>query len=175
MARRIGYAGEGDVLTAVLVGALIKVFPETNFTEMYCPDWMGNRVFISHGGEINYNIIDGKGKLILKKSPFFNNKGLVMIVGKYKSGNAVLVNLSPGQDNNYTLIICKIIIENVLNDIKMSNVIHGWFKPEKGTISDFLGKFSSIGGTHHCALVYGDVLGELISFGKIMKWKTMVI
>lgn len=175
MARRIGYAGEGDVLTAVLVGALIKVFPETNFTEMFCPDWMGNRIFISHSGEINNNIIEGKGKLIIKRSPFFSNKEAVMIVGKYKSGNAVLVNLAPGKDNTYTLIICKVIIENVLNDIKMSDVIHGWFKPEKGTISDFLGKFSSIGGTHHCALVYGDILDELISFGRIMKWKTMVI
>ena len=35
----IGYAGEGDVLTASFVGALIKSYPETNFVEIFCPDY----------------------------------------------------------------------------------------------------------------------------------------
>ena len=39
MAEGKGYAGEGDVLTAALTGALMAVFPETTFTEMFCPDW----------------------------------------------------------------------------------------------------------------------------------------
>ena len=39
MERGQGYAGEGDVLTAGLVGALIRVWPDTTFTEMFCPDW----------------------------------------------------------------------------------------------------------------------------------------
>lgn len=34
-----GYAGEGDVLTAGLVGALMSVYPNSTFTEMFCPDW----------------------------------------------------------------------------------------------------------------------------------------
>lgn len=32
-----GYAGEGDVLTAGLVGALMSVYPNSTFTEMFCP------------------------------------------------------------------------------------------------------------------------------------------
>ena len=53
MERGIGYAGEGDVLTAALVGALMKVYAETTFTEMFCPDWKGNSIMLSHMGEIN--------------------------------------------------------------------------------------------------------------------------
>ncbi|MDO9542122.1 MAG: hypothetical protein Q7J98_07350, partial [Kiritimatiellia bacterium] len=52
MARGIGYAGEGDVLTAALVGALASVFPDTTITEMFCPDWKGETVFLSHMGEV---------------------------------------------------------------------------------------------------------------------------
>ena len=39
MVRGIGYAGEGDVLTAALSAALASGFEETSFTEMFCPDW----------------------------------------------------------------------------------------------------------------------------------------
>ncbi|MDD3155138.1 MAG: hypothetical protein PHS41_09735, partial [Victivallaceae bacterium] len=34
MARGIGYAGEGDVLTAAYCAAVMKIFPETTFSEM---------------------------------------------------------------------------------------------------------------------------------------------
>mgnify|MGYP002725732612 CR=1 FL=1 len=53
MARGIGFAGERDILTASLCGALLKVYPETSFTEMFCPDWKGNSIFLSHMGEMN--------------------------------------------------------------------------------------------------------------------------
>ncbi len=58
MARGIGYAGEGDVLTAAFCGALAKVVPETTFTEMFCPDWKGEKIFMSHMGEINIELTE---------------------------------------------------------------------------------------------------------------------
>ena len=48
-----GYAGEGDNLTAALVGALIRTYPDTTFTEMFTPDWEQNLILLSHMGEIN--------------------------------------------------------------------------------------------------------------------------
>ena len=50
MSRGIGYAGEGNVLNASLVGTLLQAYPETSFTEMFCPDWEGNQIFLSHMG-----------------------------------------------------------------------------------------------------------------------------
>ena len=35
--------------------------------------------------------------------------------------------------------------------------------------------FNPHGGTHHSALVYGDAMEEIISFGKIMGWNTVTI
>ena len=60
MERGIGYAGEGDTLTALLVGALAAGFPETSFTEMFCPDWEHNAVFLSHMGEVNPRLLSGR-------------------------------------------------------------------------------------------------------------------
>ena len=48
MERGQGYAGEGDVLTAGLVGALLQVYPNTTFTEMFCPDWEQDVILLSH-------------------------------------------------------------------------------------------------------------------------------
>ena len=56
MVRGIGYVGEGNELTAAATGVLSKVFPETPFTEMFCPDWKNDRIFTSHMGEINPRI-----------------------------------------------------------------------------------------------------------------------
>ncbi len=63
MARGTGYAGEGDVLTALLVAAVAAGFPETTFTEMFCPDWENGTVFLSHMGEVNWRLLDGRGRL----------------------------------------------------------------------------------------------------------------
>jgi len=66
MGRGIGYAGEGDILTAALVGALASVYPETSFTEMFCPDWKNNTIFLSHMGEMNINLTAGRPRLAVK-------------------------------------------------------------------------------------------------------------
>ncbi len=56
MARGLGYAGEGDILTAAFVGALASVYPETSFTEMFCPDWEGDTVFLRPHGRNEYQV-----------------------------------------------------------------------------------------------------------------------
>jgi L-arabinose isomerase len=43
-------------------------FPETTFTEMFCPDWKGNKIFLSHMGEINTDLCAEKA--ILQEKPF---------------------------------------------------------------------------------------------------------
>lgn len=61
--RNQGYAGEGDVLTAGLVGALAAVYPETTFTEMFCPDWEQDVILLSHYAESNPNLSQWKPRL----------------------------------------------------------------------------------------------------------------
>jgi len=174
MARGIGYAGEGDILTAALVGVLASTYPETTFTEMFCSDWENESIFLSHMGEMNINLADSKPKLVEKPFPWTDADNPVVAVGRFRSGEAVLINLAPGPEDTYTLIIAPVEMIEVKEKDRMAETVHGWFKP-KMSIAEFLTKYSYLGGTHHLALVYGNVTKEIKVFGKFMEWETIVL
>ena len=174
MARGLGYAGEGDVLTAALVGALSSVYPETSFTEMFCPDWENNRIFLSHMGEMNINLTEGTPRLIEKPFPYTDAENPVVAVGRFRGGRAVLVNLAPGPNRRYTLIVAPVTRTAVKGEDRMADSIRGWFKPEM-EVAHFLTEYSRAGGTHHCALVYGNAAEEIAGFGEMMGWKVVLL
>lgn len=173
MTTGIGYAGEGDVLTASLVGALMSAYPETTFTEMFCPDWKSNRIFLSHMGEVNLNLLDGKPELLKCGFPIEDTNPPLFAAGRLKSGTATMVNIAPGKDNTYTLITATIAVEKV-SDVNFKNSVRGWIKPQI-KIEDFLAEYSRAGGTHHLAMVYGDKTKPIARFAKLMGWKTLKI
>ncbi len=172
MTRGIGYAGEGDVLTASLVGTLLLIYPDTSFTEMFCPDWEGNRIFLSHMGEMNLKMTAARPRLAEKPFPFTDVGDTVVAYGCFRAGDALLVNLAPGPDETYSLIVATGAMQEVVGEDRMSESIHGWFKPSL-PIADFLAAYSRAGGTHHCALVYGGVADEILRWGKLMPWNTL--
>ena len=156
MARGIGYAGEGDVLTAALVGALSRAFGKTTFTEIFCPDWRGNSLFLSHMGEINPDVAAAKPWLIEKPFPFTPAKNPAALACAPRPGPATYVNLAPGPADTFTLIVAPV---QVLGDTKradMKKTVRGWIRPVSCSVSDFLEAYSRAGGTHHSALVAGD-------------------
>lgn len=169
MSRGLGYAGEGDVLTAALVGALASVHPETTFTEMFCPDWEHETIYLSHMGEINVDLASGKAALVKRSLPFLELSDPVMAVGRLKAGTAVLVNLAPNSEDGYSLIVAPVTMLDPEVEDRMGDAVRGWFRPSM-PIADFLTKYSYLGGTHHSALVYGDLAREIARFGRMMDW-----
>ena len=191
MARGIGYAGEGDVLTAALVGALASVYPDTTFTEMFCPDWGSNRIYLSHMGEMNLNLPDAKPVLKEMPFPWTDADAPAIAVGRFRGGNAVLVDLAPsgsptvpsggetndgkcGAGGSFTLIVAPVWMCEITEPDNMEGSIHGWFEPDM-RIADFLAEYSRAGGTHHAALVYGEAAAEIARFGEMMGWRTVVL
>lgn len=172
MACGIGYAGEGDVLTAALVGALANAFPETTFTEMFCPDWAGERIFLNHMGEMNIALTAGKPLLREMDFPWTDAENPVFAVGRFRAGDAVLVNLAPGTNDTYTLLVAPVTMQDVEGEDRMAQMVHGWFRPAL-PIADFLAAYSRAGGTHHSALVYGDVAETVMRFGALMGWRVV--
>lgn len=165
MERGIGYAGEGDVLTAALVGALASAFPETTFTEIFCPDWNGGSIFLSHMGEINPAVAARRPLLCEKPFPYTPAANPAFIACAPKPGPAVLVNLSPGPDDSFRLIVAPV---NVLEDSSradMQNIVRGWIRPKHST-AKFLEDYSRLGGTHHSALVLGDRTEAIAAFAR---------
>lgn len=174
MERGQGYAGEGDVLTAGLVGALLSVYPNTTFTEMFCPDWERDILLLSHMAESNPNI--ALWKPVIRDLEFHYNRcgDTVGMYGCYRPGKVALVNLAPMRDT-FTLIICTGEIEDCgLPRGAYAAETQGWFKPSK-PLPAFLKEFSMAGGTHHSALIYDADVEELKAFGRMMGFDVEVI
>ncbi|HHW30374.1 MAG TPA: hypothetical protein GXX20_01675 [Clostridiaceae bacterium] len=173
MARGVGYAGEGDTLTAALVGTLLHAYPQTSFTEMFCPGWSDNTIFLSHMGEMNISLCEGK-PVIAKMNMIFSDTGdVVCAYGKYKSGEAAIVNLTP-LDKGYRMIIAPGVIVRKPDSEELKYRIEGWFRP-KVSVVEFLEKFSILGGTHHSAVCYEANMQELIVLGEMMGFEVKVI
>lgn len=172
--RRLGYAGEGDVLTAGLVGALSHVYPKATFTEMFCPDWAQDVLLMSHMGESNPNLAQWKPII---HDCAFNYNSCGDTVGMYscgRPGSVTLVNLAPMKDR-FTLILCPgKMLDAGLENGAYRYATQGWFKPNRN-LPDFLKEYSLAGGTHHCAMVYDVVLEELATFGTMMNFDVTVI
>ncbi|MDO4549006.1 MAG: hypothetical protein Q4D04_12985 [Clostridia bacterium] len=174
MMRGMGYAGEGDVLTAGLVGALRKVYTNTTFTEMFCPDWKEDVILLNHMGECNLKL--SKWRPVLKTVPFnYNSCGdTAAAYGCMRGGKAVFVNLAP-MAGKYTFIVTPVeMLDCGLEFGAYRSAIQGWLKPVK-PLREFLPEFSRAGGTHHSALVYDADYKELAAFGGMMGFDVVTI
>jgi len=164
MGRGLGYAGEGDVLTACLVGALNAGFGSTTFTEIFCPDWKGDSLFLSHMGEINPLIANAKPRLIEMDFPYTNALNPAIITAGFAPGRGTIVNLAPGPDDTFSLVTADVeVLEDAVNP-RMRDSIRAWIRPQTLPIARVLEGDSYWGGTHHSALVYGLPTEALAAF-----------
>ncbi len=169
MARGIGYAGEGDVLTAAIVGALMQGFPATSFVEIFCPDWKGDTLLISHMGEMNFALCEGKPEM--KEINFIfgqDAENPVVAYGCYKSGKAVFANIF--RDEEGFCLLCAPVEMQAETTDNFKGKIRGWIKPEM-PIARFLEKISYAGVTHHSVLVYDAELEQIEYFGRLLGLK----
>ena len=163
MARGIGYAGEGDVLTASLVAALDAGIGPTTFTEMFCPDWAGGALFLSHMGEFNPAVAAEKPRLYEKAFPFTDAQNPVALACAPRAGAATLVTLVPGPNDSFGIVVAPVDVLGDGTHPDCQDWIRGWIKPAM-PLTNFLEAYSEHGGTHHCALVMRDCREALVAF-----------
>jgi L-arabinose isomerase len=166
MGRGLGYAGEGDLLSAALVGALARAFGAVTFTEIFCADWQGDSLFLSHMGEISPAIAADTPRILEKPSGFIDGHAPAVLTCGVKAGPAVLVNLAPGPNDSFSLILAPVDVlpESGLHP-EMQDGIRAWIRPSCG-VRNFLEAYSRAGGTHHKALVLGEHAEALAAFGR---------
>jgi len=168
MARGLGYAGEGDVLTAALVGALLQGFGATTFTEIFCADWAGNSLFLSHMGEINCAETAAKPLLYEKEFPFTPAQNPATLACAPKPGPGTYVNISPGPNDTFRLITAPVEVLADGTHPGLKQWVRGWIRPQI-PLPRFLEEFSHLGGTHHAALMFGDHTAALAEFAALLK------
>lgn len=167
MKRGIGYAGEGDVLTSSLVGALMKGYPDTSFVEIFCPDWEGGTLLLSHMGEYNPNLVAGRETMTEMDFIYGGAKNPVVTYGCYRAGDAVFVNLYRTAEG-FRLFISPVKMEEPAPGTdRFTNKVRGWMRPPEG-VARFLEDISFAGATHHSALVYGARTEEIEYFAKLL-------
>lgn len=172
MENGIGYAGEGDVMTAVFVGALLQGYKKTNFVEIFCPDWKNNMMFLSHMGEVNYRIAATKpyiSRVNLNYSP-----GAYPYVGytRMMGGKGVYLNICKGKDD-FKLIVSSAEMVDYASD-NFSDSMRGWMKTKIDS-AEFLKKLSKNGATHHSIFIYGASVEEMQHFGKLLNIETVIV
>ncbi|HUJ74402.1 MAG TPA: hypothetical protein VL359_06065, partial [bacterium] len=173
MERGLGYAGEGDTLTALLVGALCAAYPDTSFTEMFCPDWEHDSLFLSHMGEVNPSLLVGRPRMREMDYQYSATDKPALVVGRLRAGDIVLVNLAPTAEG-YRLVIAPARMLDVSGTDRHEQAIRGWFKPRL-PVPEFLAAYSRAGGTHHLAVTYTRDTRPFEELGRLMGWEVAVI
>jgi len=155
MAEGIGYAGEGDVLTASFVGAILHLEPAATFTEMFCPDFRGNTIFMSHMGEISPAFALQERPPLIEKDYAFGKGRPAVLLPTVAPGPATLLNLAPVPEGRLRIIASFVEIPKYGRQPGL-DAPHFRIRP-LGKIADFLATYSELGGTHHCAIARGDL------------------
>ena len=168
MERGTGYAGEGDVLTASLVGALMKGYENATFVEIFCPDWKDGTLLLSHMGEYNPACVGGKQQMTEMPFIYGGAKNPLVTYGCYRGGDAIFINLFQTKAEGFKLFISPVKMESVEPaEDNFKNKVRGWLRPCM-PVADFLEAISFAGATHHSALVYGARTAEIEYFAKLL-------
>lgn len=165
MSEQVGYAGEGDTLTALFTGALLQGYKYTSFIEIFCPDWKNNTVFISHMGEMNYNTADKKPEFFEKDFIYGDSTNPIVGTAAYKPGKAVFMNIYEDDEGLKAFISPVDVLKETTNNFQMN--IRGWLKFPKPLV-DVLEKISEYGVTHHSILIYDTTAEEMTFFAKCL-------
>lgn len=172
MQNGVGYAGEGDVLTASFVGALLKGFEQTSFVEIFCPDWKNDKLLISHMGEMNYAVASKKPVIMEQEFPYTDVANVIKGLSCYKTGPAVFANVYRDVDGKYKLLLAN--VEMLPDEQGYDDKIRGWFRPEK-PIDEFLELLSEYGAIHHSFLVYDVNIKAMEYFGKLLNLDIVIV
>lgn len=172
MAAGYGYAGEGDTLTASFLSALLRTYPEANFTEFFCPDWDTGTLFLSHMGECNLRVADETPILTRIAKKYASPENPYMAAVRMKGGKGVYVNICRQKDE-FVLIITEGEMLSVPTD-NFTRSVRGWLRVN-GSTAEFLEKYSAAGGTHHGIFVYGATAAEMHFFGALLGMRVLAL
>ncbi|HOJ31514.1 MAG TPA: hypothetical protein PK165_06910 [bacterium] len=165
----VGYGGEGDVISATAVWVLQQIAPPATFTEMFTTDYKNNRIFMSHMGESNFKMAKNPLNIkLVKKDMGILEKGTAtsMFLFQMKPGYVTLFNLAPCRKGNFRMIATTGYIEDIelFQDITSPHFL----LKIANDVREFLSQYSNNGGTHHLAMVYGDVIEQIRILASIM-------
>ncbi len=168
MSEGLGYAGEGDWVTAVLVRGMQQGFGVASFSEIFSIGYEDNRLLLKHWGEGNFAMARAQPRLLPSRFTDRCTAEFAIVDFEFAPGPATLVNLnSTAAGQGQLASICGRIEEDHLPRIDGPRAV---FKPERDNVSDLLTEYAYAGGSHHLALVPGAPVEVLEKVCKLAGW-----
>ncbi len=164
-----GYAGEGDVLTAIAVKLMHWLSGEASFTEMFTMDFAGDSLLMSHMGESNPGLArEGCRVQLVRSTLELAETQVVPILPRFslKPGRVTLVNLTASAKGGLKMIVTE---GDVLDLPTLDGVMtpHYRFHPGRA-LSSFLTELAREGSSHHFALAYGSWSSQMEKVAEIL-------
>jgi L-arabinose isomerase len=149
---------------------------EANFTEMFTMDLGGGTVLMSHMGEGNWRMARTDSPVELRCDPFpllslrIDPASLRFTA---RPGPVTLLSLTTVREGRLRFIVAEgeVVDSPPIPAIKR---VHFKFKPDQ-PLSQFLTRFSEVGGSHHQAMAYGHLAPTLLKVAKLMGVDAIVV
>jgi L-arabinose isomerase len=164
MAAGVGYAAEGDALTAALMAAATTLLGPTQFTEMYAMDFGRDAVLMSHMGEGNWALAREDRPVRLIKRPL-GIGGLddpPTFLFQYRPGPATLAALVALGGDRFRLVVSEGEVLDT-EELPALEMPYGFFAPATG-LRPCMDAWLQLGGPHHQVLNPGRRVADWARF-----------
>jgi len=165
----LGYGGEGDIYSATVVYLLQILAGKANFIEMFTTDYKNSLILMNHMGESNPEMANRNMpiRIVQDNLTLTNCLPTAVLSFTLEQGEVTLLNLKISYGGKLGFILAR---GEILNRSPFPDIFspHFIFKP-KMKVEEFLTQYGLYGGTHHCALCYGDFFQEIKYFAKITR------
>jgi len=164
----LGYAAEGDWVTALLVWGMQQGFEAASFSEIFSVGYADNRLLLKHWGEGNFAL--AREKPWLRASRFTDRctAEFAIVDFEFEPGPVTLVNLNSTADGQGQLM--SIVGEIAEDHLPKIDGPRGLFKPAGGDVIGLLTEYAYAGGSHHMAVVRGTPVDVLENVCRLAGW-----
>ena len=164
----LGYAAEGDWVTAVLVRGMQQGFGVASFSEIFSVDYEGSRLLLKHWGEGNFALARAKPRLLASRFTDRCTAEFTIVDFEFTPGPATLVNLNSTADGIGQLVS----VEGEMTNDHLPKIDgpRGLFRPTGGDVTERLTEYAYAGASHHLALVPGVPVDVLDKVCRLVGW-----
>lgn len=155
MAEGLGYAGEGDRMTAAHMAQMTRLCGAANFTEMFTIDHARNRMLMMHMQECNPALARSDRKIRLIRKDFWapGVEPYVGMVFTLEPGPVTLTAVVPDSNGAFFYLAYETHIEDMA-PLPEIDVPH-WVVQLDESVGDFLTRYSLAAGPHHLVSMPG--------------------
>lgn len=171
----LGYAGEGDVVTAGHMAQMRQLCGAANFTEIFTVDYAENRMLMMHMQECNPALARRDMKIRLVRKDFWA-PGVEPYVGMHftlEPGPVTLTCLTTDEQGELFYIAFE---TNIVDRRPLARLdVPHWMVQLDEPVGDFLTRYSMAGGPHHLVSVSGHCTELLAKLAHLQGFECVCI